>query len=39
MSRRMLVEDTDRGAEIREKIKELEALLEAYRSGQIKERR
>lgn len=39
LSKRMLVEDTDRGAEISEKIKELEALLDAYRSGQIKERR
>lgn len=39
MKHRMLIEETDNGAEIKEKVKALEALLEAYRSGQIKERR
>lgn len=38
MKNRMLVEDTDKGVRINEKIKELEALLHAYRNGQIKER-
>lgn len=36
---RLLVEDTDKGKEINEEIEALEALLAAYRSGQIKERR
>lgn len=35
--KRMLVEDTDKGKSINEEIKALEALLEAYRSGIIKE--
>ena len=39
MTERMLIADTDDGIEIDQKVKELEALLEAYRSGQIKERR
>ena len=39
MKHRVLIEETDNGAEIKEKVKALEALLEAYRSGQIKERR
>lgn len=36
--RRMRVADTDKGAEIREQIAGLEALLYAYRHGMIKER-
>lgn len=36
--KRMLVEDTDRGAEIRDKITALSQLLEAYRDGSIKEK-
>ena len=39
MSERMLVAHTDDGIKIKEKVEELEALLDAYRSGQIKERR
>lgn len=39
MTNRMLIADTDDGERINEKVAELEALLEAYRSGQIKERR
>ena len=35
--RRLLVSDTDNGVEIRYRIKTLRALLEAYRSGLIKE--
>ncbi|MDO4330175.1 MAG: fructose-1,6-bisphosphatase [Lachnospiraceae bacterium] len=35
---RKLVGDTDIGAELREKIKDLEQLLEAYRSGALVER-
>jgi len=37
--KRMLVEDTDKGKSINEEINALESLLEAYRKGQIKERR
>ena len=36
---RMLVADTDRGAELKEQIADLNALLYAYRHGIIKERR
>ena len=39
MKHRVLIEETDNGAEIKDKVNALEALLEAYRSGQIKERR
>lgn len=34
---RIRVEDTDRGREIQQRIKELQALLSAYRTGLIKE--
>lgn len=37
-SHRMLVSDTDKGAEIKQQIKDLEALLYAYRHGFLKER-
>ena len=36
---RRLVGDTDAGADLRERIADLEALLAAYRSGEIKEKR
>ncbi|MDO4573256.1 MAG: fructose-bisphosphatase class III, partial [Clostridia bacterium] len=36
--RRMLVADTDRGAELKAQIRDLQRLLSAYRSGRIKER-
>ena len=35
---RKRVEDTDTGKEIKERIRDLELLLEAYRSGKIKEK-
>ncbi len=35
--RRMLVADTDRGAELKEQIRDLKRLLDAYRDGRIKE--
>ena len=35
---RLRIADTDLGSGIRERIRELEMLLEAYRSGQIAER-
>ena len=35
--RRVMVADTDKGKEIREKIRDLQALLEAYRSGILRE--
>ena len=35
---RMLVNDTDIGAELRSQIEDLKELLDAYRSGDIKER-
>ena len=35
---RMLVADTDKGAELKQQIKDLEALLDAYRHGVLKER-
>ncbi len=38
LHQRMLVEKTDTGAEIGRTINELEALLEAYRKGQIKQK-
>jgi fructose-1,6-bisphosphatase-3 len=34
---RLLVKDTDQGTEIRHRISALRALVEAYRSGLIKE--
>ena len=36
---RMLVADTDRGAELRQQISDLKALLYAYRHGTLKEKR
>ncbi len=39
MTERVLIEHTDDGIKIADKVKELKALLKAYRSGQIKERR
>jgi fructose-1,6-bisphosphatase-3 len=36
---RRLVGDTDAGKELRERITDLEVLLAAYRSGEIKEKR
>ena len=36
--RRMLVADTDKGEELRQRIAELQKLLYAYRHGHIKER-
>lgn len=39
MKRRMSVSDTDEGKELARQIQELQALLTAYRTGQIKERR
>ncbi|MBQ7975000.1 MAG: fructose-1,6-bisphosphatase [Clostridia bacterium] len=39
MKKRMLIDDTDDGIIIRERISELAALTDAYRSGLIKERR
>jgi fructose-1,6-bisphosphatase-3 len=36
---RMLVADTDKGAELREQIRDLKQLLHAYRHGIIKEKR
>ena len=36
---RRLVGDTDAGMELREQIADLEVLLAAYRSGEIKEKR
>ncbi|MGO3019254.1 MAG: fructose-bisphosphatase class III, partial [Anaerococcus sp.] len=36
---RMLIKDTDRGIEIKEKIEVLEELLEAYENGTVKEHR
>ena len=38
MTERILVGDTDTGKELKEQIKDLELLLEAYRSGRIAER-
>lgn len=38
MSKRVLVEDTDKGAEMREMMESLKALMEQYRSGAMKER-
>lgn len=38
VDRRTLVADTDRGREMAAQVEELKALLEAYRSGRIKER-
>ena len=38
MTERILVGDTDTGKELKEQIKDLEMLLEAYRSGRIAER-
>ena len=35
---RLRIADTDKGAELKERIEELEQLLEAYRSGRIKEK-
>ncbi|HNX64381.1 MAG TPA: fructose-bisphosphatase class III, partial [Oscillospiraceae bacterium] len=37
MKNRVLVSDTDEGAEMVERINELKLLLKAYRSGSIKE--
>lgn len=37
MGKRMMVNDTDKGAELREQIADLEKLLVAYRRGYIKE--
>lgn len=39
MPRRQLVEDTDRGHALQERIEELRQLLEAYRKGIIKEKK
>ena len=39
MPRRLLIADTDDGAALRERIDDLMALIEAYRSGVIKEAR
>ncbi len=36
--RRRMVSDTDTGAQIREQIGDLRALLEAYRNGVLEER-
>ena len=38
LSKRMLVADTDQGQEIKQKIKDLRELVQAYRDGEIKER-
>jgi len=38
LEKRMLVKDTDQGKELQREIKELNALLRAYRNGIIKER-
>ena len=35
--KRKMVYDTDQGADIRERIKDLEELLSAYRDGSIKQ--
>lgn len=35
-ARRLLVEDTDEGEEIRARIRDLKLLVEAYRTGLIK---
>ena len=35
---RSLVENTDVGKELKEQIADLEVLLEAYRSGELKEK-
>lgn len=37
-SHRMMVKDTDRGQELKQQIADLQCLLEAYRTGAIKER-
>lgn len=37
MPRRVLLADTDTGAELREQIADLEALLEAYRGGALRQ--
>ena len=37
MPRRLLIEDTDEGERLRQKIADLEQLLSAYRDGTIKE--
>jgi fructose-1,6-bisphosphatase-3 len=37
LPRRMLIEDTDEGEQLRRKIEDLEQLLNAYRDGSIKE--
>ncbi len=39
MPRRLLIEDTDEGEDLRERIEDLRALITAYRSGVIKEAR
>ncbi len=39
MPRRLLIEDTDEGEDLRERIEDLMALITAYRSGVIKEAR
>ena len=39
MPRRLLIEDTDEGEDLRERIDDLMALITAYRSGVIKEAR
>ncbi len=39
MPRRLLIEDTDDGEDLRERIEDLMALITAYRSGVIKEAR
>ncbi len=38
VDRRTLVADTDRGRELAAQVEELKALLEAYRTGRLKER-
>jgi fructose-1,6-bisphosphatase-3 len=38
MSRRMLIQDTDEGKELIREREELKELVEAYRSGAMKQR-
>ena len=38
MEKRVLVEDTDDGAELRRKLEDLQQLVQAYRAGWLKER-
>ncbi|MBS6941841.1 MAG: fructose-bisphosphatase class III, partial [Slackia piriformis] len=38
MKNRRLVADTDKGAQLKERIADLEQLLEAYRRGEIAEK-